>query len=529
MSHFVNNKPSRVQLFNAFKNMEHLSVLVVSYGDCRDSPDDEVEIYLDFEIMVEPTQVINLVHSLNLVCKKQFIKCDGQRTKLIHISRQDTELVFQGIDTDSFSEHYHKLKFMRESFTSKSGELDFNHRFLSEHKQNMNALVRAYKQYVENNTIKIEHFLIKNKYKGWQHKVIEWYNNYIINAGSNEQVRQLYLYGKSGVGKSSFIYHVFGRRFGRQIFRPLTSDDSKKYQWESFSSKLYNFVIVDEFDFRDVTLSLWKQACEGKEFKALVRYQPEGNHVNVSVPFIMISNYAPLETVTSHVEHDPILKRLVVVEVDVRDETGKEPVEYISQIDSTRGLTLEEVIAMSDCEKTTLSLARLRNRETYQIATSSKYLSVSNCQEQAILTVNENIIVNEDQTEKILHKHESANIDSAISETSTLNTNEKSLADTINAAFNLPVEVLKALLKRKQSKDDLDMNSIKKMCYHQNEEINSKKSNNQESKSNEDSSSIEDNDNKEIISDDKYNDESTTSTIRKDLKQKANLVDDKIK
>lgn len=481
LTQFVNNKPSRVQVFNAFKKMPNLSTLIVSYGDCREYPNEEVEIYFEFDQLTHPHELITIINSLNFSCNREFIKCDNSRCKMIHISRQDTELVYQNVDYDSFSEQYHRLKCLRDCFTSESGELDCSHKYFGLNKPNFNVTTRAYKQYVEKHTIKIEHYLIKNKYHGWQHKVVEWYNNFIVNAGSNEQVRQLYLHGKSGMGKSSFIYHIFGRRFGRQIFRPLTSDDSKKYQWESFSSKLYNFVIVDEFDFRAITLSLWKQACEGREFKTLVRYQPEGNFISVEVPFVMISNFAPLENVSLELEHDPILKRLVVIECDTRDENGKEPVEFLANIDSTEGLTLEQVSRLPDSEKTTLRLARKRNREqasfqlnttTIQVPTTSATANAHQIEQQEVnvnLTEVNVEIHNSSQDEALdTTSTRSELADSAVSVSESrlesASVNDHSLDESINIAFNLPYEVLKELLKRKQDSSALDIADVKKAC-----------------------------------------------------------------
>jgi hypothetical protein len=470
LSQFAANKPSRAHVFNVFKSMLNLSRIVVSYGSCEPSPHDTIEIYLEFDEEIAPCLIGEAYKPLleQYTCKKEFIKVDNAKSKLVYITRKDIDAEYEGCDSSDFSENFRMLTDFHKAFTS-STEQDFI-TLANTYKKSTNYMKNLYNEYCLQNTLKIEHYLIKNKYSGWQKQVVDWYNNFIVTAGTSQQVKQLYLHGESGLGKSAFISHLFLTRFGKQVFRPLTGDDAKKYQWEKFSSKTHNLVLVDEFDIREFNLSNWKQACEGVQFHTLVRNSKEAKAIEVKCPIIMISNQEPLEHVKSTIEHDPILKRIIQIKVDIVDDTGKQQVEYLANIDSEVGLTLEEIMRLSDNEKTTLTLARIRNEKKQSLlkqpvihdepcmlrTSGSAHLDDSDLRIQPI-EIDQFESTNMIENDSALSLNEEI-----ISNVSSISSKLFSLEESIMAANYLSIEQLEDILNSKKRKSDNEINEKRK-------------------------------------------------------------------
>jgi GTPase SAR1 family protein len=451
LSKFDNGKPTREEVFNELKQkLNNLSGIAVSYGDCRRAPDDTVEIFLEFSESTSPLNVAKEFDTLNrkYACKREFVRADNARTKLIHVTREDIHTVYEGCDSADFSLNFKMLTEFSIIFKNNS-DLDVVS-LSNKYNKSANKIRESYREFFMQHTVKIEHYLILNKYFGWQKKVVDWYNQFIATAGSDTQIKQLYLYGNSGCGKSSFINHLFGKRFDSQIFRPITGQDSKKYQWESFSSKIHSLVLFDEFDFSQIDLDKWKKACEGIKFQQLVRNSSEGNLVEVNCPIIMISNYEPLENVRQTSEHHPILKRIVVIQVDEIDERGKQRVDFVANLteEEVVGLSENEIKQLPNSTVTTLTLARIRNERTTSEATGAEHNSERPMTSTQLSSID--LSSSREQRQRNVSETDSALSLTCVSETH----NMLSLDESIEVANNLSVEQLEEILMKKRKSNE---------------------------------------------------------------------------
>lgn len=150
MYEFQHKMPTRIDVFNVFKHMNNLVVVVISYGDCHKSS-NEIEILLRFSKTVEPFVIMEALNDFSLESKKEFIEVDNFASKLLFISRQDENLVYRGVTTDMFSKQYNKLNYFKHCFMSESSELDLNHRFLMEYDSSIDILKEAFRKYCEDN------------------------------------------------------------------------------------------------------------------------------------------------------------------------------------------------------------------------------------------------------------------------------------------------------------------------------------------------------------------------------------------
>ena len=134
--------------------------------------------------------------------------------------------------------------------------------------------------------------------------VIEWLNGYIMK-GWEFKAKQLYVYGPSGVGKTTMINMLLGAYFANRFSPPRGTDN--RFTWSAFNPKRHNHVVIDEyksdqFNATDLNLLLSGECLvTDKKFK-------NQQDVYMKCPIIICSNFPPEETMPGFVERLSVIK-----------------------------------------------------------------------------------------------------------------------------------------------------------------------------------------------------------------------------
>ena len=139
-----------------------------------------------------------------------------------------------------------------------------------------------------------------NQFKQWHLSVIEWWNDWAVNGYSHKK-KQLYLWGPSNSGKTTFVNRLLARcindleetdehAYECQIYTPIPNE--KRFAWQEFDSKIYNVVFIDEFDLNEYNVSDLKKALAGESFVAN-RKGISPKKILVQMPTILVSNLSP--------------------------------------------------------------------------------------------------------------------------------------------------------------------------------------------------------------------------------------------
>lgn len=138
----------------------------------------------------------------------------------------------------------------------------------------------------------------------WVDTICSWWNGRITTNGYKR--KQLYLWGASNAGKSSFIERLVGKRNSNFIFY----SDVGKFAFSDFDNVLHKIIIFEEFDIKYHCLSLLKRLLEGRTFAASVKCGPP-KYIKFNGPVIFVSNYNLEPDVDTAFKN-----RLLVVESD---------------------------------------------------------------------------------------------------------------------------------------------------------------------------------------------------------------------
>ena len=151
-------------------------------------------------------------------------------------------------------------------------------------------------------------------YKLWHEKVLNWWNDWILH-GYQHKKRQLYLWGPSDTGKTTFIFNMLKQSFqekaaaaaaqqqkqislaqNQQQREPLCvllpMRNEARYAWQQFNANVHKCVLIDDFDMDEYNASQFKKALAGEPI-ILNRKHMDPIKITIQVPIILISNYPP--------------------------------------------------------------------------------------------------------------------------------------------------------------------------------------------------------------------------------------------
>lgn len=125
-------------------------------------------------------------------------------------------------------------------------------------------------------------------YGNWAQDVILWWNK-IIRKYVHKN-KQLFLYGRSDVGKSSLIERIIGRHNLKYIFYPGVG----QFFMQSYEPEIHKVIVFEEFNLKFYEMSFLKRLLEGRPFAYPVKGGID-KQISHCGPIIFISNYYPGE------------------------------------------------------------------------------------------------------------------------------------------------------------------------------------------------------------------------------------------
>ncbi|CAF1095329.1 unnamed protein product [Brachionus calyciflorus] len=225
------------------------------------------------------------------------------KDSIANVTRDDTNPVFKHVDSNNFSWYSQAIHFI-----SKNKKIDHLDPFVVRNWSKTNVLEKMLAEHEERQFVMVEWKVIvqKRRYGNWRDQIIDWFNNWIL-TGISYKKKQLYLYGLSDTGKSTFIRDLFRHYYKpqRQVFIPTPF--CEKHAWSGFKPNKQNIVICDEFNFEKYSVDEWKLVVAGELVSNDIKYQVEKHVFQINVPMIFISNYSCIHAAG-------VRERLLIVE-----------------------------------------------------------------------------------------------------------------------------------------------------------------------------------------------------------------------
>ena len=162
--------------------------------------------------------------------------------------------------------------------------------------------------------VPISHIKLIEQTITWQDKVIDWWNDWIVNGYFHKKC-QLYLWGPSNTGKTTFMQELFNNciksqnEYEQHVYRPAANE--KRYAWQQFNSNTDCVVFIDEFDIKEFNVSQLKKALAGEPI-IVNKKGLEPSKITIRIPFVLISNHEP-PSYREQVKYSGIKERLKVV------------------------------------------------------------------------------------------------------------------------------------------------------------------------------------------------------------------------
>ncbi|KAK9754584.1 hypothetical protein QE152_g1104 [Popillia japonica] len=136
--------------------------------------------------------------------------------------------------------------------------------------------------------------------------VCQWWNRYCCDAVRFEFKRPcLYLYGRSDVGKTTYVESLIGRHNLRYVFRPGIGN----FFMQDFRADFHRVILFEEFDCKAHNLSLLRRLCEGRQHAFPVKCERD-LLVAFRGPIIFVTNF-------DDVENEALRSRLLFVHASV--------------------------------------------------------------------------------------------------------------------------------------------------------------------------------------------------------------------
>jgi len=160
--------------------------------------------------------------------------------------------------------------------------------------------------------------------QNWHISILQWWNDWVFNGWTHKKP-QLYLYGPSNTGKTTFVHKLLAQcmnspqincsdeyMYEQHIFQPLPNEP--KYAFQDYDAELHKIIKIDEFDIREYKISDMKKLLAGESLRVNSKNQ-SGRVITHQKPVIMISNFEPPNDLISS-QYRGFLERLFVVYAD---------------------------------------------------------------------------------------------------------------------------------------------------------------------------------------------------------------------
>lgn len=285
--------------------------------------------YIKFESPVLLGELSTDLHAVYEGMTVNVQKCRSEKSVLKYITKEDKHAFFN-VSVDSLS-FFYRMHYWAEHTTY----FRLDDPFVVEHKH-----LYKYLQSVFNDIKLGECKLQLTPYVGkvnneWSSSVVNWWNGFLRSKGFRR--KQLYLWGGTGIGKSTLIEQIIGEKMMKYVFEV----GDGRFAFDGLREDYHKVLLFEEFDWDEWKMKTryLKRLLEGRRFNADMKGNVPLQLQWKDKPVIMISNNMCI--------NDPaIIDRLCIVDAgEIRWNDGvfslvKE--EILSSSDSMEALTLSD-------------------------------------------------------------------------------------------------------------------------------------------------------------------------------------------
>lgn len=124
---------------------------------------------------------------------------------------------------------------------------------------------------------------VEMSYLGWAMLVAVWFNKAIKNT--DYKFKQLYLYGPSNEGKSTYIESIIGKQNMKYVYYPSNGN----FAFAGLDVRVHKLILFEEFKIYDYDRSMLKRLLEGRIFAAPIKCLPD-RLIKFTGPIIIVTN-----------------------------------------------------------------------------------------------------------------------------------------------------------------------------------------------------------------------------------------------
>lgn len=204
-------------------------------------------------------------------------KCRSLRNSLKYVSKEDMGCIYN-VSVSKLS-----LAIQLKVWADGRSEFSCNDPFVILHYNKWRFLEKFFLDY-KRSQIKVVKFLKYDLlYGNWADSVIGWWNKGVMGGFKTA----LYLWGETGIGKTSLIERLIGKNNMDCVYMPI----SGQFAFGDFCEK-FKLVLFEEFELElwSSQLGLIKRLCEGRKFAVDVKYGYR-KEVCFKGPVIFVSNF----------------------------------------------------------------------------------------------------------------------------------------------------------------------------------------------------------------------------------------------
>lgn len=202
--------------------------------------------------------------------------CRSTKSCLKYISKEDVSCIFNVKLSDL---HFNKRVYDWASSIDRFSAVD---PFVVEHRFCYRYLQMYYRDFVVSKIPRYCLTAFPYAYANWTLEVVLWWNKR-INSQKIKQ-KQLYLYGPSNVGKSTFIERIIGKS-RVNVFQPGVG----KFFMQDFNPLVHTVILFEEFEIQYHLVGKLKRLLEGRKDVYSVKCESD-KEICFKGPIIFISN-----------------------------------------------------------------------------------------------------------------------------------------------------------------------------------------------------------------------------------------------
>lgn len=273
--------------------------VAVESSASSDKVDHHIHAYLEFSEKYSWEVICDYLRDVFVDSHIDVQQCRSRRNTLKYITKEDKEPLFNC----KVSELHFNYRCYRWAVDNKYFSL--SHYFVVEHKHVYRFLERYHAEVRSQLISGCLRRRVLCPLVDWCIKAQQWLNVFQLTSGFKR--KQLFLFGPSNVGKSTFVMRMFDMCTDA-IYYP----DVGKFAFQDLRLSVHKVILFEEFNVQYHCLSMLKRLLEGRPFRASVK-GGVGNVVKWDGPVVFVSNYPPPD-------EEAFKNRLLVVEA-----TGETP------------------------------------------------------------------------------------------------------------------------------------------------------------------------------------------------------------